>query len=127
MLLDTRPLRYRWDFASDGVGHEGGGGTLPTPPCGGRREPTGRPPWYSQFPPPPTPSFGRQRLRANLTLLQDLTEKLDIYSMGMIFWSMLGRNEPFARDDFYKNKVLAGERPFVNPSWHRGFVEVGTF
>lgn len=54
-----------------------------------------------------------------------LTEKLDIYSMGNIFWAMLGRDVPFIRDDTYKGKVLKGERPKVDPSWHKEFVEVG--
>lgn len=46
--------------------------------------------------------------------------------MGMIFWAMFGRETPFDRDDYYKEKVLGGERPFVDPSWHAGFVEVGS-
>lgn len=53
-----------------------------------------------------------------------LTEKLDIYSMGNIFWAMLGRDVPFIRDDTYKGKVLRGERPKVDPLWHKEFVEV---
>eukprot|EP00903_Cladosiphon_okamuranus_P009114 g8707.t1 len=53
-----------------------------------------------------------------------LTEKLDIYSMGNIFWAMLGRDVPFIRDDTYKGKVLRGERPKVDPSWHKEFVEL---
>lgn len=57
-------------------------------------------------------------------LWQLLTEKLDIYSMGMIFWAMLGRDTPFERDDTYKDRVVRGERPYVDPSWHRGFVQV---
>lgn len=53
-----------------------------------------------------------------------LTEKLDIYSMGYIFWAMRGRDTPFPRDDHYKNRVLSGERPFVHPSWHPEFVQL---
>ncbi|CAN0308039.1 unnamed protein product, partial [Scytosiphon promiscuus] len=56
---------------------------------------------------------------------EDLTEKLDIYSLGNIFWAMLGRQAPFVRDDYYKGKVLDGERPKVDPSWHPEFVQVG--
>lgn len=44
--------------------------------------------------------------------------------MGMIFWSMLARDTPFERDDYYKTRVLGGERPHVDPSWHKGFVAV---
>lgn len=56
---------------------------------------------------------------------QDLTEKLDIYSLGNIFWAMLGRQAPFVRDDTYKGKVLRGERPMIDPTWHPEFVQVG--
>lgn len=45
--------------------------------------------------------------------------------MGNIFWAMLGRDAPFIRDDYYKGKVLKGERPFVDPLWHPEFVQVG--
>ncbi|CAM9106403.1 unnamed protein product [Pylaiella littoralis] len=55
---------------------------------------------------------------------EELTEKLDIYSMGNIFWAMLGRDAPFVRDDYYKGKVLSGERPKVDPSWHPEFVQL---
>ncbi|CAM9139951.1 unnamed protein product [Hapterophycus canaliculatus] len=54
---------------------------------------------------------------------EDLTEKLDIYSLGNIFWAMLGRRAPFVRDDTYKGKVLKGERPEVDPVWHPEFVQ----
>lgn len=64
------------------------------------------------------------RLRFAPAPSQLLTEKLDIYSMGMIFWAMLGRDTPFERDDTYKDRVMRGERPFVDPSWHRDFVQV---
>lgn len=57
---------------------------------------------------------------------QRLTEKIDVYSMGMIFWSMLGRDAPFEKDkeQYYKDRVIGGERPNVNPRWNRDFVEV---
>lgn len=77
---------------------------------------------------PPTP-FTSQRTDRSTTDQrpgwQDLTEKIDIYSMGNIFWAMLGRGAPFIRDDYYKKKVLRGERPYVDPSWHSEFVQVG--
>ncbi|CAM9532917.1 unnamed protein product [Ectocarpus sp. 12 AP-2014] len=57
---------------------------------------------------------------------EGLTEKLDIYSLGNIFWSMLGRKPPFARDGKYKARVLRGERPKVDPSWHPAFVQLFT-
>ncbi|CAM9251098.1 unnamed protein product [Ectocarpus sp. 4 AP-2014] len=57
---------------------------------------------------------------------EGLTEKLDIYSLGNIFWAMLGRKPPFARDDKYKGRVLRGERPKVDPSWHPEFVQLFT-
>ncbi|CAN0117306.1 unnamed protein product [Ectocarpus fasciculatus] len=57
---------------------------------------------------------------------EGLTEKLDIYSLGNIFWAMLGRKPPFVRDSKYKKRVLSGERPKVDPSWHPGFVQLFT-
>lgn len=58
--------------------------------------------------------------------LKDLTEKLDVYSMGLIFWAMLGRDQPFKRDKehLYKERVLCGERPVIDPAWHEEFVQV---
>lgn len=49
-----------------------------------------------------------------------------MYSMGLIFWSMLGRDVPFEKDkeQYYKDRVINGERPNVDPSWHGDFVEV---
>lgn len=44
--------------------------------------------------------------------------------MGMIFWAMYGRKEPFKRDDTMKERVAAGERPRIGASWHQGFVQV---
>ncbi|CAM9181094.1 unnamed protein product [Discosporangium mesarthrocarpum] len=57
---------------------------------------------------------------------KDLTEKLDIYSMGLIFWSMLARTPPFEKDhdQVYKRRVVEGERPWTDKSWHKGYVEL---
>ena len=69
--------------------------------------------------------FARANPRVSSPFWQPLTEKLDIYSMGNIFWAMFGRDPPFPRDEYYKNRVLDGERPEVHPSWHPEFVKVG--
>lgn len=49
--------------------------------------------------------------------LQSLTEKLDIYSMAMIFYSVLAGKPPL------DSRPHAGV-PAVDPSWHPGLAEV---
>lgn len=51
-----------------------------------------------------------------------LTEKVDIYTMAMILYEMISGRSPFG----VKSSLVhaEGETPFVDPVWHRGFMEV---
>jgi len=55
-----------------------------------------------------------------------LTEKVDIYSMGMVIWSVLSRQRPF--DEFTEKEaiqqVLKGKRPRVDPAWPGEIVSI---
>ncbi|CAM9988909.1 unnamed protein product, partial [Ectocarpus sp. 4 AP-2014] len=54
-----------------------------------------------------------------------ISKKLDIYSMGMVFYSMLALRPPFLGGHLERaSQILAGIRPPVDPSWHQGFVEI---
>ncbi|CAM9401003.1 unnamed protein product [Ectocarpus fasciculatus] len=57
---------------------------------------------------------------------QPLTETTDIYSMAMIFYSLLSGTSPFGGPEGMAEAVATRTRPrpLVDPSWHRGFVEV---
>lgn len=57
-------------------------------------------------------------------MLQPLTEKADIYSMGMIFYSLLSGKEPFGHTESEELKMLKGIMPDIDPSWHEGYIEV---
>lgn len=50
---------------------------------------------------------------------QEITEKVDVYSVGVITWELLTREDPFADHDDYDTFVKAvcsGERPII-PRW----------
>ena len=50
---------------------------------------------------------------------QEITEKVDVYSVGVITWELLTREDPFADHDDYDtfvNAVCGGERPII-PRW----------
>ncbi|CBN74836.1 serine/threonine/tyrosine kinase [Ectocarpus siliculosus] len=53
-----------------------------------------------------------------------LTEKADIYSMGMIFYSVIAGRNPYDTPEALQTAVSHGSKPEVDPSWHRGFMEV---
>ncbi len=66
---------------------------------------------------------------------QRLTEKLDIYSLAMTYYTMLSAmtyytmlssKSPYAGETLQMDRILAGIPPAVDPSWHPGFVEVST-
>lgn len=73
-----------------------------------------------------------QRSAAQVTLWQApehiagklLTEKTDVYSLGMIFFSLMSGKIPFPRTDLGKQMILSGERPAIDPSWHTGYMQV---
>ncbi|CAM9852018.1 unnamed protein product [Ectocarpus sp. 12 AP-2014] len=53
-----------------------------------------------------------------------LTEKADIYSMGMIFYSLIAGRNPYDTPEALETAVSHGSKPDVDPSWHRGYMEV---
>lgn len=55
---------------------------------------------------------------------QPLTEKVDVYSMAMTFYTMLSLHPPYTGELGAKERILNGIPPSVDPSWHPGFVEV---
>lgn len=57
-------------------------------------------------------------------MLQPLTEKADIYSMGMIFYSLVSGKEPYRHTESEELKMLKGIMPDIDPSWHEGYMEV---
>lgn len=58
-------------------------------------------------------------------LLQPLTAAADVYSMGMIFFSLMAGDLPYDGDQDRLEIALArGSRPDIRPSWHTGFMKV---
>ena len=54
-----------------------------------------------------------------------MTEKTDIYSLGMLFFSMIAGRFPYNGDETLLTFALSVKaRPEVDPSWHQGFVQV---
>ncbi|CAN0104628.1 unnamed protein product, partial [Ectocarpus sp. 8 AP-2014] len=53
-----------------------------------------------------------------------VTEKVDIYAMGMIYYSMISGGLPFPDVETFDEARAAHERPDIDPSWHKGFVEI---
>ncbi|CAM9888874.1 unnamed protein product [Chrysoparadoxa australica] len=52
------------------------------------------------------------------------THMIDMYSLGHTGYFLLARDDesPFKEEPGYKERILAGERPPIDPSWHAGFV-----
>lgn len=49
-------------------------------------------------------------------------EKVDVYSYGLVLWTMCTLKKPFetmGRDEFYQKVVRAGTRPPINKKWPR--------
>ena len=58
---------------------------------------------------------------------QLLTEKADIYSLGMIFFALIaGRLPYYGKPELLESAFYQKGRPKIDPSWHRGFMEVCT-
>eukprot|EP00752_Nemacystus_decipiens_P004662 g4251.t1 len=55
---------------------------------------------------------------------EDVTDKADIYSLGMIFYSLLNGAPPYPTEDSFKRALIYKTRPKMDPSWHKGFVKV---
>ncbi|CBJ30240.1 serine/threonine protein kinase [Ectocarpus siliculosus] len=53
-----------------------------------------------------------------------VTEKVDIYAMGMIYYSLVSGGLPFPDVETFDEARAAHERPEIDPSWHKGFVEI---
>lgn len=56
--------------------------------------------------------------------LQSLTEKVDIYGMGMIFFSLMSGKLPFDNDPETENKILNGEKPVFEAYWPADYMKV---
>lgn len=55
-----------------------------------------------------------------------MTEKVDIFSMGFVFYSILAGGLPFGRTNDSRNAFMekTGGIPSFRPGWHPDFVEV---
>jgi len=57
---------------------------------------------------------------------QPLTEASDVYSLGMVFFTLISGKVPYDDDqERLETAFYSGTRPDIDPSWHRGFVKVG--
>lgn len=61
------------------------------------------------------------------SVIKGYTEKVDIFSMGIVFWQLLAlRSVPFEgrhRHEIY-GLVTEDQRPFVDPSWDPRYAQV---
>lgn len=56
---------------------------------------------------------------------QPLTEKADVYSMGMIFFAIIAGRPPYNGDKELLDSAMARKaRPDIDSAWHEGFMEV---
>ena len=55
---------------------------------------------------------------------QPVTDKADVYSLAMIFYSLLLGAAPYPTEEAFKHALINKSRPPVDPSWHQGFVKV---
>lgn len=55
---------------------------------------------------------------------QPVTDKTDVYSMGMIFYSLINGDTPYETPESFKLALVNKSRPEIDPSWHEGFMEV---
>ncbi|CAM9445423.1 unnamed protein product [Scytosiphon promiscuus] len=53
-----------------------------------------------------------------------LTEKADIYSMAMVFYSLVAGSLPYGDQEEFKMAYQNGLKPKIDPSWHTGFMKV---
>lgn len=59
-----------------------------------------------------------------MTLLQKLTEKVDVYAMAMVYYSMLAMYAPYTNVQDGTSMIKNGIPPPTDPTWHEGFLEV---
>eukprot|EP00903_Cladosiphon_okamuranus_P005886 g5821.t1 len=55
---------------------------------------------------------------------ENLTEKVDIYGMAMVYYCMLALHPPYKGVKDAKTMISNGLPPPVEPSWHPGFLEI---
>ncbi|CAM9654688.1 unnamed protein product [Ectocarpus fasciculatus] len=53
-----------------------------------------------------------------------LNEKLDIYSLAMVFYSMLALHPPYLNVPNATGLIMDGIPPPTDPSWHQGFLDI---
>lgn len=68
--------------------------------------------FYQYAPLPPSPCC------------QDLTEKVDVYGMAMVYYCMLALFPPYTDVPDGTGNIKKGMPPTTDPSWHPGFLEV---
>lgn len=56
---------------------------------------------------------------------QLVTEKTDIYSLGMIFYSLINGDAPYETAESFKRALVNKSRPEIDPAWHEGYMKVG--
>eukprot|EP01031_Cornospumella_fuschlensis_P025890 gene25890-31264_t len=64
-----------------------------------------------------------------VALRQPYTEKVDVYSFGIMLWQMARDRVPFKgynKDNFIKQVVIGGERPKLDSSWPHAFTDLLT-
>mmetsp|Transcript_3431 Transcript_3431/g.5353 ORF Transcript_3431/g.5353 Transcript_3431/m.5353 type:complete len:253 (-) Transcript_3431:276-1034(-) len=62
-----------------------------------------------------------------VALRQPYNEKTDVYSFGILLWQMAKDKTPFKgmnRNDFMNRVVRKGERPKIDKSWSKDFVQL---
>ncbi len=62
-----------------------------------------------------------------VVLSKPYTEKVDVYSFGIILWQLASEATPFkgfTRDDFLAKVVVGNERPKIDKSWPNGFTSI---
>ena len=69
-----------------------------------------------------------------VALCQPYTEKVDVYSFGIVIWSMVSNTLPFKSfeqgnvqiNSFHQRVVLGGDRPPLNDQWPLPFQQLLT-
>lgn len=44
--------------------------------------------------------------------------------MGMIFYTLISGKTPFPKSEAAAGMIMRGERPYIDPSWHEGYMQV---
>eukprot|EP00903_Cladosiphon_okamuranus_P006811 g6639.t1 len=53
-----------------------------------------------------------------------ITDKADIYSLGMIFYSLLKGAPPYLTEESFKQALINKTRPKIEETWHPGYVKI---